>query len=209
MVLLNAHTQIPAQGAPVRAPAELLAALGPGDTAAARRAAVLELALYSGTAHELGEHLATESMPSVREAIVTALVAIGTEEAARALAVHLQSDDVALRNDAIAGLRQIGAAATPEVERLINSADPDLRIFAINAVEGLPYAHAAELLRPILRRDDDVNVGLAAVEAIVQIGGPDDVPALLAFATRFLDEPFVAFAVAAACTRLVPAQRDE
>jgi len=208
MPLLRSHDAA-APPADERSPETLVAALRTAPSETARRSAALELGAMpdpaSGVAAmALGECLGRETSPRVREAIVTALVGIGTEAAAAALAVHLHGEDAALRNDAIEGLRQIGAAAAPHVEQLLGSPDPDVRIFAINVLEAIRHASAAVWLRRVLAHDTEMNVGLAAVEAMAQVGGPEDVPCLRAFAARFADEPFVAFAVNEAC-RLVGA----
>ena len=48
----------------------------------------------------------------------------------------------------------------------------------------------------------DLNVGLATVEALALLGGPEDAPALRAFAARFPTHGFVGFAVDLACARV-------
>ena len=49
-----------------------------------------------------------------------------------------------------------------------------------------------------MERDADVNVGLAAVEALAEAGSPEALSSLEILARRFPDDPFVAFAVDAA-----------
>ncbi len=199
MALLKTHARPSAPAASVRTPEALLVLLRGGETEAERRGAALELAAEPTQAASLVACLRTETAPSVREAIVTALVGMGTAEAAAGLAAQLGGEDVALRNDAIQGLREIGAAAFSQVEHLLASGDPDVRIFAVNVLETTRHPHAAEWLRHILAQEQEVNVGLAAVEAMAQIGGPEHVQALRDFAGRFAEEPCVAFAVDAAC----------
>jgi len=142
----------------------------------------------------------------VREAIVTTLVVISTEEAASGLADFLMSDDPHLRNLAIEALREIGPVAGSQIERLLASSYPDVRIFAVNVLDAFFYRRAQdrERLHTLLQRDPDVNVGLAAVEALSQAGGPEDIPALRAFAARFPEHPFVGFAVDMVCLRVMP-----
>jgi HEAT repeat protein len=206
MPLLKSHDGA-SPPAPARSREALVAALGTALSEPVRRAAALELGTHADRSsefcvHALGACLRTETFPGVREAIVTALVGIGTVAAAGALAEHLHGEDVALRNDAIEGLREIGAVAGPHVEDLLVAPDPDVRIFAINVLESLRHARAPEWLHRVLAHDTAMNVCLAAVEAMAQVGGPEDVPRLRAFVARFDDEPFVAFAVDAACRLL-------
>jgi hypothetical protein len=186
---------------PARSRAALLMALRSAVTATERREAALELASIPETVGELAAALGDEPEAHVRAAIVTALVLVGSDGAAAGFAGFLSSEDVELRNLAIDGLREIGTVTEPHVARLLSSADPDVRIFAINTLEVLPCGHLHGHLRRVLEEDTEVNVGLAVVEVLSQVGGPDDVPALRAFAARFADHPFVSFSVDLVCKR--------
>jgi len=179
-----------------------LVILHAGATEAERREAADELATWPETACALGAALGEEASPRVREAIVLTLIAIGTPEAAAAIGGFLASEDVVLRNTAVEALQQIGPSAGAYVERLLEAPDPDTRIFAVNVIEALRQQEAAGWLRRVLARDPDLNVGLAAVEAIAQFGEPADEAVLRGFAARFPGEPFVTFAVNLACRRI-------
>jgi hypothetical protein len=91
----------------------------------------------------------------------------------------------------------------------VTSPYPDVRIFAVNVLEAAFYRRTQdrERLHTILLDDPDVNVGLAAVEVLSQLGGPEDVPALRAFAARFPEHPFVDFAVDLVCRQAIPGSR--
>jgi HEAT repeat protein len=145
MALLKTHAHAaPAPSLP-RAPGQLLTLLRTGVTEAERRGAALELAGNPDVARELAACLAEETSPPVREAIVTALVGIGTEAAAAGLGEHVPGEDVALRNDAVEALRQMGESACSVVQRLLASPNPDVRIFALKTLESLRHADAATL----------------------------------------------------------------
>ncbi len=210
MVLLKSHPaeEVPRAAAPPSAPL-LLSALHAGATAGERREAALELAAVPEAARDLAAALAEEADASVREAVVTSLIVIGTEDAASGLADFLMSDDPPLRNLAIEALREIGPASGSQIERLVTSPYPDVRIFAVNLLEAAFYRRTQdrERLHTILLDDPDVNVGLAAVEVLSQLGGPEDVPALRAFAARFPEHPFVDFAVDLVCRQAIPGSR--
>ena len=180
----------------------LLDRLRTAEPASERRAAALELGYQPAAAADLAAALPTETSPLVCEAIFTALVGIGGEPVAAALAGLLRSEDVALRNGAIEALQQIGPAVTTHVERLLVSPDADTRIFAVAVLEAAPHDRARERLRLVLETDPEVNVGLAAVELLAQLGRPEDEAALLGFRARFPDESFVAFAVATALRQI-------
>jgi HEAT repeat protein len=195
-----------APSAPSRPASTLLTALVSGATAAERREAALELAAVPEAARGLSVALGKEAAPAAREAIVTALVVIGTEEAAAGLAAFLDSDDPELRNLAIQALREIGPAAGSQIEWLLASPHAHVRIFAVNVLDAFFHRRDQDRnrLHLLLEHDPEVNVGLAAVEALSQVSGPADVPALRAFAARFPEHPFVGFAVDLVCRRAAP-----
>lgn len=163
--------------------------------AADRRAAALAMAGDPGAAAVLLDAIVNEPAHEVCEAMLTTLIAIGTEEAAAGLATLLASEDVALRNGAIEALRRMGDVVASPLAATLTHPDPDQRIFAVNALEGHRSAWARDLLRTVLLHDEDVNVGLAAVESLALLGEADDVAALHRFADRFAHEPAVAFVV--------------
>ncbi len=168
----------------------------------ARRAAALALAGNPDAAAPLLATLDRESAREVRVAIMTSLMATRTEAVAAGLTALLRSDDVALRNDAIEALRQMGDAARGPITVALDDADPDMRLFAVNALDHARTPWAREALRRVLAEDPEVNVGLAAVDSLAATGTAADAPALAAFAARFQDEPMVAFAVRMALGRL-------
>lgn len=190
-----------------RKPAEPRAAEGGGDPLlrlddadpAQRRGAAHALGGRADAVAALAGRLAREADASVREALLTALVRTGNAEAARSLTPLLASEDVGLRNGVIESLQQMPAAVVmPEVAPLLQSEDSDLRIFATQLVGRLPHPERLPLLTGVLERDPQVNVCLAAVEALMEIGRPDALPSLERLAVRFPDDPFVAFSVDAA-----------
>lgn len=186
--------------AQVDPPADPLAALEDADASVRRDAAHgLGHAAPPGAVAALSRRLDTEDDAGVREAILTALARIATGEAAAALLPFLDREDAALRNAALESLQQMPAeVAAPALLPLLRHADPDLRIFAVQGLGGLAHPGRADWLAAVLERDTDVNVGLAAVEALAEAGSPEALSSLEMLARRFPDDPFVAFAVDAA-----------
>lgn len=177
-----------------RPAAALIEALRQAGSASERREAALELAAAPESVGALVAAAGAEAEHSVREAIVFALLTIGTADAASGAARLLASEDAGLRNGAVEALQQMDATAIPAVEPLLGSADPDLRIFAVNVLAGVRDRAARPLLRRVLASDPELNVGLAAVEAVAQVGDGEDAAALRAFAARFPDDPSAACA---------------
>lgn len=147
----------------------------------------------------LSARLAGEEDPSVREALLTALVRAGTGQAAEALVPYLANEDVGLRNGVIESLQQMPAAVVmPEIAPLLEAADSDLRIFAAQLVGKLSHPDRLGLLAGVIDRDPHVNVCLSAVEALMESGDPAALPVVERLGARFPDDPFVAFSVDAA-----------
>jgi HEAT repeat protein len=167
-----------------------------------RRRAALDLGAFPAVAAALAVVLPEEPVASVRDAIAIALVKMGTAEAAEGLAAALASGDAGVRGLAGAALRRMGRMALPAVESAIGAADPDFRLLAVGVLDAMPAERARPLLRRVMAEEREVNVALAAVEALAQIGDAADAPALLAFAGRFPDQAFVGFAVRVACRSL-------
>jgi HEAT repeat protein len=167
-----------------------------------RRAAALASAGDPVATPALLATLVSEPAREVRVAIVTALIAIGTEEAAAGLVGLLRADDIGLRNDALEALRRIGTAAAAPLRAALADPDPDRRLFAIQALGPRQAGWARDRLRALLAVETEVNVGLAAVNAMAEFGNSDDLHALHDFAARFPAEPMVGFAVRHAVDQL-------
>jgi HEAT repeat protein len=180
---------------------ELLESLDAADAAARRRAA-RDLAAYPTAVDDLSGRLATEDDDAVRETIFTALIEIGDDAAARALAPLLRSEDPRLRNGAIEALQQLPEQTAPLIVNLLEDSDSDVRIFAVNVVDALRHPQTQEWLRGVIRRETHVNVLGAAVEALAEIGSPDMIADLEALAGRHADQPFLCFAVKTAIRRI-------
>ncbi|HYH20343.1 MAG TPA: HEAT repeat domain-containing protein [Azospirillum sp.] len=169
---------------------------------AARRRAAHALADHPDAAPALCARLAHETDAAVREAILTVLVRIGSAEAAAGLFPYLASEDTALRNAVIETLQQMPPdAAAPHVEAFLDNPDSDVRIFTVQLAARLAHPRRIDWLSRAIERDSHVNVCLAALEGLVEIGRPDVLPILERLRARFPDDPVVAFSVDAARRR--------
>jgi HEAT repeat protein len=182
-----------------------LAALEDADAAVRRDAAHgLGHAPSPGAEAALARRLQAEGDAGVREAILTALARIATPDAAAALVPFLDREDAALRNAALESLQQMPAeVAAPALLPLLDHRDADLRIFAVQGLGSLVHPagsvlRRADWLAEVMERDADVNVCLAAVEALAEAGSPEALSSLETLARRFPNDAFVAFAVDAA-----------
>ncbi|WP_029006965.1 HEAT repeat domain-containing protein [Azospirillum halopraeferens] len=180
---------------------EAIADLTAADPAQ-RRMAAHSLARRPEAATALAARLGVEEEPGVREAILTALVRIGTADAAAGLVPCLGSEDAGLRNGAIESLNQMPPdAVMPQVEPLLADADSDLRLFAVQVVAGAVHPERLARLTRVIDADPQVNVCLAAADGLADMADPTVLPVLERLEARFPDEPMVAFAVGAARRR--------
>jgi HEAT repeat protein len=159
-------------------------------------------AIVAESAQRLVALLEASTDPFAREAALTALARREQSFAAEALVQLIRGEDVALRNDAIEILGQIGERAIPWIESLLDDADPNLRIYALTALEGAESRRAAAIALRVALRDEHVNVVASAVDVVARCGAPDMAPALKAVPLRFPQSPFLAFAVRAALNKI-------
>ncbi|HEY9219211.1 MAG TPA: HEAT repeat domain-containing protein, partial [Phenylobacterium sp.] len=155
-----------------------------------------------GDVQVLGEALALEADPRVREAIFTSLVRTGGDAAIGVVLPHMRSDDATLRTGALDALRAMARSTVSVLGDLLHDPDTDVRILACEIAREAPPADASRLLAEVLSRETEANVCGAAVEVLAEIGGPEALSALTACADRFPQESFLRFAIKVACERI-------
>jgi len=138
----------------------------------------------------------------VQEAAVAALIRINTPQVAEAMVQLLESTDAWVRNAAVEILQGLGETAFDVVRDLLQSSDPDLRLFAVSVLGEAKYRKAISLLQEVVNNDSNVNVVAAAVEYLGEMGGRiTDVRCLENVGRRFKD-PFLHYAVAEALKKI-------
>lgn len=150
----------------------------------------------------LSDALSNERNPHVREAIFTALARIGTPQSAAILVPHLRSDDAARRTGALDALRAMPSAASAHLPLLLCDDDPDVRLLACEIARSLPGDTASRTLGSLIELEKDANVCAAAVEVLAETGDATILPVLARCAARFPGDPFLAFAVKVASSRI-------
>jgi HEAT repeat protein len=200
MPLIRREPAKPAEpaGADLRQPA---AALRSG-AAQERWYAARSLAAEPEAAGILGEALATEQDPRVREAIFTSLTRLASADSVEAIIPHLRSDDAGLRGGALDALREMMTAVRPRLPALLGDPDPDIRVLCCDLVRELAAAEATDLLCGVLERDPEPNVCGAAIDVLAEIGTPAALPALVRCAARFREQGFLTFAIKVAAERI-------
>jgi HEAT repeat protein len=167
-----------------------------------RWAAARSLAALHGAAPALGQALANEPDQRVREAIFTSLVRINTTDSVDAVLPYLRLDDANLRNGALDALKAMSGTVQPRLELLLHDADADVRVLACDLAREAPSAEATRLLSAVLDADPVMNVCIAAVETLAEVGSSDALASLARCVERFPDQAFLGFAAKAASERI-------
>lgn len=172
------------------------------ESAEIRRWAALDLAAFPDSVEALCAHLQQEIQPSVREAMLTALIEIGGDSVVLGLMPLLRSEDATLRNPVVEALQQLPDAVSLHIETMLEDPDPDYRIFVVNVLNNLRHPQTPAWLQTVIERDANFNVCASAVEVLAEVGSPEAIPVLRALPGRFSDEPFMQFCVDAAIRRI-------
>ena len=175
--------------------------LADGD-AGVRRHAAHALSHTPGAAIFLAAQLDVESNAGVREAIFASLVAIGGEPVADLVAPLIRHIDAAVRGGAIEALKQLDEDAIAAIDGLLNDADSDVRLLAIEVTRVWPRALAAPRLLRIIETDPHVNVCGAAIDVATEIGTEALLDGLAGLRERFAHEAFLVFAADLAISRI-------
>lgn len=150
----------------------------------------------------LAKALENESIPRVREAIITALMRIGNQASVQALLPYLRAQNAGMRTAAIDALQTMPDAISPFMTSLFSDADSDVRILAAELVRKMSADNATALLVALIEHETHPNVCAAAIEVLTEIGTAAALPALRLCATRFADTPFLPFAISHAVARI-------
>jgi two-component system chemotaxis response regulator CheB len=143
----------------------------------------------------------TEPVPRVREAIMTALMRIGTRTASEAL-LPICAAGRGRRGAAIEALQALPDATAPFLSALLQDADSDVRILRSSSCVACRPQRRRACLCEVLAHEPHPNVCASAIDALAEVGTRDALPALEACARRFADTPFLPFAMSIAVARI-------
>lgn len=174
--------------------------------AESRWAAARALADQAEAVPELAAALRRETVPRVREAILTSLIRIGGTASAEAIMPSLRSDDVGLRAAAIEALQALPSAIASIVVQLFGDPDSDVRLLATELARNMKATDATRLLCGLIEHEPHPNVCAAAVEVLAEVGTREALPALERCAARFSATPFLPFAISIAIARISGAE---
>lgn len=182
----------------------LLAQLADSDSSV-RRWAARDLAGHAQGATALCARLTEETDASVRAVLFSSALQLGATQGAtvvQAMMELLRSEDAALRNGAIEVLAGLPDAVAPHIDHLLHDADGDVRIFTVNLLGDLRHPKVPQWLAQVLQQEQQVNVVGAALEVLVEVGGPEALPALRSAQQRFAGNDYIGFSAALAIERI-------
>lgn len=163
------------------------------QSAEERRLAAMDLIAYPEAVRVLEERLKVEEDNRVKHTIVDVLYRISTDEAISVLVELLKSEDAYLRNQAIELLSEMPQRVEEHIRKLMNSRDPDLRIFAVNIMSSLKNPEVKEWLREILHKEEDPRVAGVALDFLLEIATEDFLPLLKELRQRFKKYEYIQF----------------
>lgn len=174
--------------------------------AESRWAAARAFAGQADAVPALSAALARETVPRVREAIMTALMRTGDAASVEAILPYLRSQDAGLRAAAIEALQSLPAAIGPFMAPLLSDPDSDVRLLATELARNMKAPDATRLLCGLIEREQHPNVCAAAIDVLTEVGTPEALPALEKCAVRFATTPFLPFAISMAIARISGAE---
>jgi len=167
-----------------------------------RWAAARGLAGHAEAVPALSAALVGETVPRVREAIMTALIRIGDTASVEAILPYLRSQNAGLRAAAIEALQAMPSAIAPFIAPLFSDTDSDVRLLATELARNIKASEATPLLCDLIEREQHPNVCAAAIDVLIEVGTPEALPALEKCAVRFAATPFLPFAISMAIARI-------
>jgi HEAT repeat protein len=167
-----------------------------------RWAAARALAGRVDAVPELAAALKRETVPRVREAIMTSLVRTGGADSVKTIVPYLRSQDAGLRAAAIEALQALPSAIAPFMLELFSDPDSDVRLLATELARNMKASDATGLLCDLIEHEQHPNVCAAAVDVLAEVGIPEAIPALERCAVRFAATPFLPFAISMAIARI-------
>jgi HEAT repeat protein len=150
----------------------------------------------------LAAALGRETVPRVREAIMTALMRTGDAASVEAILPYLRSQDAGLRAMAIEALQALPSAIAPFMAPLFSDPDSDVRLLATELARNMDAPDATRLLCELIESEEHPNVCAAAVDVLTEVGTPQALPVLEKCAARFSATPFLPFAISMAIARI-------
>jgi HEAT repeat protein len=140
----------------------------------------------------------------VRAVILTSLTRLADPDSVAGLVACLRTEDADLRNEVIEALQALPDQVAPIMGDLLEDADADVRIFAVNILESLRHPRVESWLIGVIDTDPSLNVCGTVLDLLGEVGTAAAREPLRRLKARFATEPYIQFAVDLALQRLEP-----
>jgi HEAT repeat protein len=170
--------------------------------AESRWTAARALSGHADAVPALAAALGRETVPRVREAIMTSLMRIGDAASVESILPYLRSQDAGERAAAIEALQALPDAIGPFMSQLLSDSDSDVRLLATELARNMDASEATRLLCDLIESEQHPNVCAAAIDVLMEVGTSAALPSLQQCAVRFAATPFLPFAISVAIARL-------
>jgi HEAT repeat protein len=154
-----------------------------------------ELSRFPQSIDLLYTSLLNETNMLVRKSIVTSLFIIGGEEVVRLLVPLLESQDANLRNNVLETLRSLPEYMEKYIKLLLGHNDETLRLIGVDFLALYSSDLVGDLLLDLLKKENNFNVCIAAVEKLISIEGANYFEIFDELTKRFPSEPFLKFVI--------------
>jgi HEAT repeat protein len=124
------------------------------------------------------QFLASADPASYRRVVDHAVIDIGSPEAVPVLVATLREKPDVSMLQRIAGLRDIGRSAGPDVMALLGNENPDVALAAARALAYIDYREGADSLIPLLSAPDDWRLAYVAAESLGRLADRRAIPIL-------------------------------
>lgn len=168
-----------------------------------RREAAVALHGVSSAVMPLIDLLRDEPRAEVREAAITSLLAVASDEVIDFFIEQLRGDEANRRNEAVYALQQMPDLSANKIKTLLADDEPDVRIMAIDVIRMLTISASALWLRELLETEEHPNVVGVAVDRLCEIGSVEDLETLRTTRDRFSNDPYLQFSIDLAIKRIV------
>ena len=167
-----------------------------------RRVAAIALLGRKAAVNPLIERFGIETDLSVRQAIIMSLVSIGSDDVIDTLLENLGAEEAHIRNEAVQALQQIPEKSAEKVHDLFESADPDVRIMAVDVVRLLAHPNATDWVNDLLEYEMHPNVVGVCLDRLCEIGNERSLDVIAELTERFDDDAYIQFTANVAKERI-------